>query len=162
MRISFARTVVVALALTATTTGLVHGQEAEFPGVQKAMSAKSFTDAGLNKLTPDELGRLNEFIAGYAASKSQEAANVAVTRAVKDNKIASQPQIIESRIVGRFSGYNGRTSFTLENGQVWRQSQDSSAAYPPSDSPPVLLKKEFIGWRMYILGGGNLRVHKVR
>ncbi len=143
-------------------TGYAYGEEAGFPGVQKAMSAKSFTDAGLNKLSPEELARLNEFIAGYANSKSQEAANVAVDRAVKDNKIASQPQIIESRIVGRFTGYNGRTSFTLENGQVWKQSQDSTGAYPPSDSPPVLLKKEFLGWRMYILGGGNLRVHKVR
>ncbi|MDQ6624858.1 MAG: hypothetical protein M3Y69_01775 [Verrucomicrobiota bacterium] len=162
MKPSFAPTVIAALALATMLTGYAYGEEAEFPGVQKAMSAKSFTDAGLNKLSPEELARLNEFIAGYANSKSQEAANVAVDRAVKDNKIASQPQIIESRIVGRFTGYNGRTSFTLENGQVWKQSQDSTGAYPPSDSPPVLLKKEFLGWRMYILGGGNLRVHKVR
>lgn len=150
------------LLLSAAFPSCVFAQDSEFQGVQKAMSAKSFTDAGLNKLTPDELARLNEFIAGYAASKSQEAANVAVDRAVKDNKIASQPQIIESRIVGRFTGYTGRTSFTLENGQVWKQSQDTSAAYPPVDSPVVLLKKEFLGWRMYILGGGSLRVHKVR
>lgn len=159
---SFVRTLLVAFALSATFAGLVRGEDAEFAGVQKAMSAKSFNDAGLNKLTPDEIARLNEFIAGYAASKSQQAANTAVDQAVKDNKIASQPQIIESRIVGRFSGYNGHTSFTLENGQVWKQSQESTGAYPPSDSPPVLLKKEFMGWRMYILGGGNIRVHKIR
>jgi hypothetical protein len=162
MRSSFIRSVAAALACGATLAASAYGEEAEFPGVQKAMSAKSFSDAGLNKLSPDELARLNEFIAGYAASKSQQAANTAVDQAVKDNKIASQPQILESRIVGRFTGYNGRTSFTLENGQVWKQSQQATAAYPPSDSPPVLLKKEMLGWRMYILGGGNLRVHKVR
>jgi hypothetical protein len=162
MRSSFIRTVIAALACGATLAASAYGAEAEFPGVQKAMSAKSFSDAGLNKLTPDELARLNEFIAGYAASKSQEAASVAVDRAVKDNKITSQPQIIESRIVGRFSGYTGRTVFPLENGQVWRQSQEGTASYPAVESPFVLLKKEFIGWRMYILGGGSLRVQKVR
>jgi len=133
-----------------------------FLGVQKSMSPKTFEEAGLNKLTPDELARLDEFIRRYAASSNQEAAATAVSRAVKENKVPSQPQIIESRIVGRFTGYNGRSRFTLENGQVWSQSQQVSRAYPPTDSPTVLIVKEMIGDRMYILGGGNIRVSRVR
>ena len=133
-----------------------------FPGVQKAMSPKAFEQAGLNKLTPEELARLNEFIRSYATSTNQAAAAAAVDRAVKDNKVASQPQVIESRIVGRYAGYNGRSRFTLENGQVWAQSQQESRAYPPTDSPQVLIVKGTLGHRMYILGGGNIRVSRIR
>ena len=136
-------------------------QDAEFPGVEKAMSSKAFQAAGLNKLTPEERDRLDEFIRGYAKSTTQEAANSAVNQAVKDNKIASQPQVIESRIVGPFQGYNGRSRFTLENGQVWAQSQQVSRSYPPVDSPAVIIVKGGWGHRMYILGGGDIRVSKI-
>jgi hypothetical protein len=137
-------------------------EKRDFPGVQKSMSPEAFEQAGLNKLTPEERARLDEFIRSYAASSSQEAAAAAVDRAVKDNKVPSQPQVIESRIVGRYAGYNGRSHFTLENGQVWAQSQQESRAYPPTDSPPVLIVKGGWGHRMYILGGGNIRVSRIR
>lgn len=150
------------LALLAIPLLSLHAQNVEFPGVEKAMSEKAFREAGLEKLTPDERARLNEFIRNYAASTNQEAAKVAVDQAVKDNKIASQPQVIESRIVGPFRGYNGRSRFTLENGQVWAQSQQTSASYPPIDSPPVIIVKAGWGHRMYILGGGNIRVSRLK
>ena len=137
-------------------------QESGFPGVEKLMSPKAFEEAGLSKLTPEERARLNEFISSYTASTNQEAANAAVDRAVKDNKIASMPQIIESRIVGRFTGYNGRSRFQLENGQVWAQSQQVTQKYPPVDSPPVIIVKAGWGHRMYVLGGGNIRVSRMK
>jgi hypothetical protein len=133
-----------------------------FAGVQKSMSPKAFEQAGLNKLTPDEIARLDEFIRKYAASSNQVAATAAVDQAVKSNKVPSQPQVIESRIVGLYKGYNGRSQFTLENGQVWAQAQQESRNYPPTDSPPVIIVKGGWGHRMYILGGGNIRVTKVR
>jgi hypothetical protein len=137
-------------------------QAKEFPGVQKSMSPKAFEDAGLNKLTPEELDRLNDFIRRYVGSANQEAANAAVENAVKENKVSSQPQVIESRIVGPFHGYNGRSRFALENGQVWAQSQQVSRSYAPIDSPPVIIVKGKWGWRMYILGGGDIRVSRMK
>ncbi|MDQ6940822.1 MAG: hypothetical protein M3119_11770 [Verrucomicrobiota bacterium] len=134
----------------------------EFPGVEKSMSPKAFEEAGLNKLTPEERERLDDFIRRYVSSANQEAANAAVEHAVKENKVSSQPQVIESRIVGPFRGYNGRSRFTLENGQVWAQSQQVTRAYPPTDSPPVIIVKGGWGWRMYILGGGEIRVSRVK
>src|SRR5207302_1924314 len=116
-----------------------------------------FEEAGLNKLTPEERASLDDFIRRYVSSANQEAANTAVEHAVKDNKIASQPQVIETRIVGPFKGYDGRSRFALENGQVWAQSQQVSRAYPPTDLPPVIIVKGGWGWRMYILGGGDIR-----
>jgi len=157
------RAAVAALFLTSLLALVsASAQNAEFAGVEKSMSPKAFQAAGLNKLTSDERARLDEFIRSYAGSISQEAARTAVDRAVKDNKIASQPQVIESRIVGPFTGYNGRSRFALENGQVWAQSQQVSSSYPPVDSPPIIIVKAGWGHRMYILGGGNIRVSRMK
>ncbi len=137
-------------------------QNADFPGVQKAMSPGAFEQAGLSKLSPEERARLDEFIRGYVAVTSEKAATAAVDDAVKNRKV-KEPEIIESRLVGKFTGYTGRTRFALENGQVWAQAQQDSRSFPPVDSPPVLIVQTGLGGhRMYILGGGNLRVGKVR
>lgn len=136
-------------------------QSAEFPGVEKAMSPQEYDAAGLQKLTPDERARLDEFIRRFVSSSNQVAAEKAVDRAVKERKV-TPPEIIQSRIVGPFTGFNGSTVFTLENGQRWRQSQPDSRYFPKVDSPPVLIARDRIGYRMYIAGGGDIRVSRVR
>jgi len=136
-------------------------QNTEFPGVEKAMSAKEYEAAGLQKLTSDERARLDGFIRGFVSSSNQVAAEKAVDRAVKERK-AAPPEVIQSRIVGPFTGYKGDTTFTLENGERWRQAQPESQYFPKIDSPPVLIIKGVIGYRMYIAGGGDIRVQRVR
>ena len=132
----------------------------EFPGVQKAMTPANYEAAGLQKLDSAERAKLDEFIRGYVAKSNEKVATEAVDKAVQQHKVQA-PEVIESRIVGPFTGYNGRTIFTLENGQRWAQSQRDSAYYPKVDSPPVLIMKAGLGYRMYIAGGGAIRVTKV-
>ncbi len=155
----------IAFLFTASVLSLfcapARAQTPDFPGVQKAMSPSAFERAGLNKLAPEERQRLDEFIRGYVTRSNEKAATAAVDSAVKNNKV-TEPQVIESRIAGPFRGYNGRSRFTLENGQVWAQSQQYTRPYPPVDSPPVVIVKAGWGHRMYVLGGGNIRVSKVR
>jgi hypothetical protein len=136
-------------------------ETAPFPGVQKAMSPADYEAAGLSKLDPAERAKLDEFIRNYVAVSNEKVATSAVDKAVKENKV-SAPEVIQSRIVGPFSGYDGRTTFTLENGQRWAQSQRDSAYFPKIDSPPVIIVKAGFGYRMYIAGGGAIRVTKVR
>jgi len=139
-------------------------QNSEFPGVQSAMSPEAFEKAGLNKLSPEERAKLDQFIRGYVSESSEKAATAAVDNAVKTNKVTA-PEVIESNIVGSISGYDGRTRFTLQNGQVWAQSQPVSRNFSRLDSPPVIIvkgKSALSGYRMYILGGGNIRVSKIR
>ncbi len=149
-------------------TGLVGSKSAwasapEFPGVQEAMPAEQFEQAGLSKLSPEERAKLDQFIRGYVAQSNEKAATVAVDQAVKENKVkVNEPEVIQSNIVGLFSGYDGRSKFVLANGQVWRQSQQVARSYPRIDSPPVLITRGKWGWRMYIAGGGDIRVSKVR
>jgi hypothetical protein len=136
-------------------------QGTEFPGIEKAMSPQDYDAAGLQKLTSEERARLDGFIRGFVASSNQVAAEKAVDRAVKERKV-TPPEVIQSRIVGPFTGYKGDTTFTLENGERWRQSQPESGYFPKIDSPPVLIIKGTIGYRMYIAGGGDIRVQRVR
>lgn len=138
----------------------------EFPGLEKAMPAEEFEQAGLNKLSPEERAKLDQFIRGYTAASSEKAADAAVDRATRQGKVRrNEPEVIESRLVGRFTGYDGRSTFRLENGQVYRQSQQVSRSFPPVDSPPVLVYKGtsmLAGYRMYIAGGGNIRVSRIK
>ena len=133
----------------------------EFPGVEKAMTPADYEAAGLQKLDPAERAKLDAFIRNYVAVSNERVATTAVDKAVKEHKV-SAPEIIQSRIVGPFTGYNGRSTFTLENGQRWAQSQRDSAYFPKIDSPPVLIVKSGFGYRMYIAGGGAIRVTLVR
>ena len=124
-----------------------------FPGVQKAMTPEQYEAAGLSKL--------DEFLKNYVAVSNEKVATSAVDKAVKENKV-SAPEIINSRIVGPFTGYTGRTVFTLENGQRWAQSQRDSAYYPKMESPGVIIVKKGFGYRMYIAGATDIRVTLVR
>jgi hypothetical protein len=153
-------------ALTLIFASLAAAHQSEFPGVERAMSPQTFEAAGLNKLSPEERARLDEFIRGYVATSSEKAATAAVDEAAKSGKVRrNEPEIIQSALVGRFTGYTGRSTFTLENGQVYKQSQQVSRSFPPVDSPPVIVVKGtgmLSGYRMYIAGGGNIRVVRLK
>jgi hypothetical protein len=153
----------VALFLASLGSASLPAAEPEnpaFPGLQKAMSPEDYEAAGLQKLDPAERAKLDEFIRNYVAVSNERVATTAVDKAVKENKV-QPPEVIQSRIVGPFTGYNGRTTFTLENGQRWAQSQRDSAYFPKIDSPPVVIVKAGFGYRMHIAGGGAIRVTKV-
>ena len=156
--------IVACLSLSLAAPILLCAAEPEnpaFPGVQKAMTSEQYEAAGLSKLDAAERAKLDEFIRNYVAVSNEKVATSAVDKAVKENKV-SAPEVIQSRIVGPFTGYTGRTVFTLENGQRWAQSQFDSAYFPKIDSPPVIIVKSGFGYRMYIAGGGAIRVSKVR
>ena len=154
------------LPLVLIVSAAVAQAQSDFPGVQKAMSPEAFEQAGLSKLSPEERARLDEFIRGYAAASSEKAATAAVDQAAKEGKVKrNEPEVIQSSIVGTFRGYDGRSTFRLENGTVWKQSQQVSRAYPAIESPPVIIIKGtsmLAGYRMYIAGGGNIRVSRVK
>jgi hypothetical protein len=155
---------VVCIVLVSLGFASIEAAEPEsspFPGLQKAMSSEEYEAAGLQKLDPAERAKLDEFIRNYVTTSNEKVATTAVDKAVKENKV-SAPQVIQSRIVGPFTGYTGRTVFTLENGQRWAQSQYDRAYFPKIDSPGVVIVKSGFGYRMYIAGGSNIRVTLIR
>ena len=135
-------------------------EPASFPGLEKAMTSEQYEAAGLSKLDATERAKLDEFIKHYVEVSNEKVATTTIDKAIAEKKIY-EPEVIQSRIVGPFTGYNGRTVFTLENGQRWAQSQFDSAYYPKMDSPAVTIVKSGFGYRMYIAGASAIRVSKV-
>ena len=151
------------VCLFLVSSGFASAAEPEnsaFPGVEKAMTPQQYEAAGLSKLDAAERAKLDEFIKNYVTVSNEKVATTAVDKAVKENKV-QPPEVIQSRIVGPFTGYTGRTTFTLENGQRWAQSQRDNAYFPKIDSPQVTIIKAGFGYRMYIAGAGAIRVTKV-
>ena len=61
----------------------------------------------------------------------------------------------EAEIVGPFSGWNGKTVFTLSNGQVWRQRNGSDYRHT-AQGQTVAVKKNFMGyWTLTVLSSGR-------
>jgi hypothetical protein len=70
---------------------------------------------------------------------------------------------IESRLSGRFEGWDRNTEFVLENGQVWRCS-DCRAVYHRAESPKVTIRRSFTGVYWLRVEGLNqqAKVRRVR
>ena len=158
-KIPFAILLVISFAVLASA------QSGDFAGIEKVMDRPTYERAGLSKLTPEERAVLDEFLRGYVAGKQKDAAAVAaaeaVDRAVKERKVRP-PDVFESRIVGTFKGFGLRTLFPLENGQVWKPTNDAVATYSPIESPRVIVFRDMFGYRMFIEGAETIRVKRVK
>lgn len=74
---------------------------------------------------------------------------------------AAETKLIRSRIDGIFDGWSGKTEFTLENGQVWRQAGGGKLVARESENPEVEIKRGFMGVYYLKVDGYNPTV-KVR
>ena len=59
---------------------------------------------------------------------------------------SDREQPIVSRIKGEFDGWDGRTIFQLENGQVWRQRLSGRYRYKGPPGPEVRIERNFFGF----------------
>src|SRR5256885_16863837 len=84
--------------------------------IQQIMTPDEFKAAGLNKLTPDELAKLNAWLQGYRQTTEQAAEKKGAARAAR-----TKLDVLVSRIDGTFNGLTGRTIIRLEDGTVWKQ-----------------------------------------
>ena len=137
-----------------------------FPGVQKVLTPEQYAAAGLNKLSPEERTKLDDYLRGYVTGATQrvaeQAASHAVDRAVKERKV-EPPQLIETSIVGRVDGWKPDKVFILANGQHWKVTDDENRYFPPMDNPAVFLVKDgILGYKMAIAGGGVVRVRRLQ
>ncbi len=125
-------------------------EESTFPGVQKLMSEQEFSASGLEKLSPEEIRALNQWLIRYTAGEAQ----VLITT---DEEVieADRNQEILSSIKEPFRGWSGSTVFRLENGQVWKQRRRGNYFHDGSDTR-VSITKTFMGfYKMTLVGSGK-------
>jgi len=108
-------------------------------GIERMMKAEEFKAAGLEKLTAEELAKLNQWLVHFLAYDSKQV--------IKTDENIQQLQNVpvRSRIVGKFRGWDGDTTFTLDNGEVWRQRIRGRYAVK-LDNPEVEIAKNLLGF----------------
>ncbi len=133
--------------------------------LQDMMRAEEFRAAGLDKLSPEELKNLNAWLQGYrqtAETKAAEKATAEVTKKAAKESHTKMDEIF-SRVDGSFHGLTGKTLIKLEDGTVWKQANvDDRMSATMTDHPPVMVKHEFFGFKMRVVGSGEFYVNPVR
>ncbi len=119
------------LLLTAALLPVTTMARADTPDfdVLKAMSVADFRASGLDKLSDDQLKSLDAWFTAYQkqhpCGDSAPAEAAVAPAAVPVASAAPVDDSISSYISGDFRGWSGSTRFTLDNGQVWEQVDDS-------------------------------------
>src|SRR5215470_15468385 len=126
--------------------------------IKEMMSPEEFKAAGLNKLSPDELQKLDAWLQGYRQITEQKAEKKATARASR-----TKMDVIVSRVDGRFDGLTGRTIIRLEDGTVWKQANaDDRFRAKNTDHPAAAVIHGVFGYKMQIEGMQPFYVDPVR
>lgn len=136
----------------------VHAQDAN--SLQQRMSSAEFKAAGLDKLSPQELANLDTWLAAHPVVKTRMVSSSGKPVFYADS---AKRQKINAHMVGHFGGWQGRSEFTLDNGQVWKQVGSDKPECMTSDNPAVKVKPTlFGGWLMFVDGcNGDSHVERV-
>jgi hypothetical protein len=134
----------------------------------RTLTAEEASRSGLNKLTEEELAYLEAWLAAPIAqaaseSSSQSAAQPTVASASPIAPAATttsaaaavdpfdkpkQPPRLVARVLPPFTGWDGRTEFRLDNGQVWRQRLPGRYVHQGGLESPteVVITRNFFGF----------------
>lgn len=151
-------------------TGPAFAQNQEFSSLEERMSAAEFKAAGLDKLSPEELARLNEWLRGKQALAP--AIGYVPQPAATDDRRGFYPDAevdddtpIYSSIDGEFKGWSKRgDQFKLANGQVWEAIDSATRLRVDLVNPSVILTPGMInGWFLQVDGyNAKVRVKRVK
>jgi hypothetical protein len=155
------------------------------------MTADERAATGLEKLSPEELARLKAVVERYKQGAAADARLQAGTAAAAEAKAGPEAQPapgeqkkpgwlhalitleksaahptkemdLESRIAGNFKGWSGRTTFRLENGQVWQQVNPDVYQASPVLSPRVKIYPAMVGGFWLEVDGMRVKVKPIK
>jgi hypothetical protein len=120
---------------------------------------------GLDQLTPAQLAELGQAVESYRKTGEVAAAKQAAEAAVAEYKRQEEPGVVSRALeifkrkeevdrgeritavlLDRFDGWSGRTTFRLDNGQVWRQSLPGNYYTKPREQVAVVIYKSSSGY----------------
>ncbi len=123
------------------------------------MTPKERQKSGLDKLSPEEIEFLNEWLNGKktvivpATQAPSPKPKVAKITRKEAEAVLNAP--ITTNIKGEFTGWTGKTVFYLNNGEVWKQRR-SGFYRKKLESPEVVIKRNFLGfYDMHIVEAGR-------
>ncbi len=129
--------------------------------IERDMSPEEFKAAGLDKLSPEELAKLNVWLGRKIDTVATEAATQAKDKIKEENRgffhFGSNEPIV-ARLSGEFRGFGKGRNYTLDNGQVWTQTDSAVLVGANIDSPEVRITPSVSGNSWYLaVKGYNTR-----
>jgi len=126
------------------------------PAIEKQMTPEEFKAAGLDKLSAEELARLNAWLGRTLDTETAKAAAVAKQEVEHESRgffdFGSEEPIV-AHIAGEFRSFGKGKSYTLDNGQVWQQIDDAEMVVRPLTNPEVNIKPAMTGNSWYMAVG---------
>src|SRR5436305_14627823 len=130
--------------------------------IQQLMSPEEFKAAGLDKLSSEELQKLDAWLQGYRQTTEKKASEVAEKKA-GERTAKTKLDMLVSRVDGSFEGLKGRTVIKLEDGTAWKQANAEDRFRPSvTDHPGAVVSHTVFGYKMRIEGMPEFYVDPVR
>jgi hypothetical protein len=130
--------------------------QAPQPAIQTQMTPEEFKAAGLDKLSAEELARLNAWLGRTLTTETAKAAADAKQKVEHESRgffdFGSEEPIV-AHISGAFHGYGKGKTYTLDNGQVWQQIDDAELPGIRLTDPEVRIKPAMVGNSWYMSVG---------
>ncbi len=154
------RLVVMLAALS--LAGIAYAQ-ANFSSLEERMSYKEFKEYGLDKLTPEQLRGLNDWLRAHGATGGS--AGIGSARAVAAPSAGATAAAatdadgrIVSPLVGDFNGWHQGTVLTLANGTRWEVRNDDTVYGHGDHNPEVTVEQRSIvgGWVLSVEGYNDI------
>jgi hypothetical protein len=145
-----------------------------FSSLEEQMTGAEYKASGLEKLAPDELAALNNWIRSHSVAtldlpKSSDTTSTESDgrdqRSFENEAMAEMgDEPITSRIKGTFSGWDGSAIFVLENGMIWEQADNDKFYISEVENPGVTIERGmFNTWRLQVEGhDSECRVARVQ
>ena len=154
--------IVLVIALSLAIPLIVIANEG-FSSLEEQMSGKEFSATGLDKLTPEELQALNNWIRSRSVAtldQPKAGSDTVIIETREDargfenvEKSEKDRSPIATRVKGGFTGWNGHTEFTLENGMIWVQDDKDKFYIQEIQNPEVTIKPGMFGsWHLSVTG----------
>lgn len=156
--------------------------EEAFSTLEERMTGKEFMETGMGKLSAEELAALNQWLRAHSVATLDEARAMSAAGAVAgagaaaaaggadtrgfEGKVFSDldKQDIVANIKGPFSGWRDGTTFVLDNGMIWEQTESSTFYMPETENAKVIIEAGAFGvWRLRADGySRSVRVKRIQ
>jgi hypothetical protein len=150
------------LLILGSVAGLCVAQEDSGASIQQMMTPEEFKAAGLDKLSSEELQKLDAWLQGYRQTTEKKASAIAEKKA-GERTAKTKLDMLVSRVDGSFEGLKGRTVIKLEDGTAWKQANAEDRFRPTvTDHPGAVVSHTVFGYKMRIEGTPEFYVDPVR
>jgi hypothetical protein len=149
------------LLILGSPAGVCLAQENSGASIQQMMTPEEFKAAGLDKLSSEELQKLDAWLQGYRQTTEKKASEVAEKKA--SSAARTKLDMLVSRVDGSFEGLKGRTVIKLEDGTAWRQANaEDRFRSTVTDHPGAVVNHTVFGYKMRIEGTPEFYVDPIR